>query len=387
MPLEAPLAPVAERVADLNARYKHHSATAVLEHALADPMVGSVALVSSFGAESVALLHMLSVMDRTTPVLFLDTEMLFEETLIYQREVAHKLGLQNIRLIRPDREQMFARDSAGNLHRSDPDACCALRKTEPLQNALVGFDGWITGRKRFQGQNRATLEFFEDEGGKRIKVNPLVHWTPQDVGDYITNNRLPRHPLVAGGYPSIGCAPCTSRVAPGEDARAGRWRGAEKEECGIHFVNGRMVRGNPADLSDASVIVSDDGFGSDDWAGGFEPLGAARTADAGLDLASDAMPENLAGLLEGISLIRVDFPSFADGRGFTIARQLRLMGYNGRLRARGHVIADQYAMARRAGFDEVEISADLAARQPEDQWRARADWRALDYQSRLRGAV
>ena len=391
MPLEAPLAPVAERVSDLNARYKHHSATAVLEHALSDPMVGSIALVSSFGAESVALLHMLSVMDRTTPVLFLDTEMLFEETLIYQREVAHKLGLQNIRLIRPNRDQIFARDTDGNLHRSDPDACCALRKTEPLQNTLDGFDSWITGRKRFQGQNRATLDFFENEDGKRIKVNPLVHWTPQDVSDYITNNRLPRHPLVAGGYPSIGCAPCTSQVAPGEDARAGRWRGAEKEECGIHFVNGKMVRATTAEISDANVdanvIVSDDGFGADDWTGGFAPLSEPHTDDIGLDLPSDTMPENLAGQLDDVTVIRVDFPSFADGRGFTIARQLRLMGYSGRLRARGHVIADQYAMARRAGFDEVEISADLAARQPEEQWRARANWQAHDYQSRLRGTV
>ncbi|MGJ8584627.1 MAG: phosphoadenylyl-sulfate reductase [Marinosulfonomonas sp.] len=243
MPLEQSLAPVAERVAELNARYRHHSATAVLEHALTDAQVGSISLVSSFGAESVALLHMLSVMDRSTPVLFLDTEMLFPETLTYQTDVAEKLRLTNVTVIRPDREQMFLRDTDANLHKSNPDACCALRKTEPLQKALLPFDAWITGRKRFQGSHRTTLEFFEDEGGKRIKVNPLVHWTPSDVQDYMTNNRLPRHPLVSQGYPSIGCAPCTSRVAPGEDARAGRWRGKEKEECGIHFVNGKLVRG------------------------------------------------------------------------------------------------------------------------------------------------
>jgi phosphoadenosine phosphosulfate reductase len=243
MPLEAPLAPAAERVGELNARYRHHGATAVLEHALSDPQVGTVAMVSSFGAESVALLHMLSVMDRSVPVLFLDTEMLFDETLSYQAEVAESLRLTNVQVIRPDRESVFHRDTDGLLHRRDPDACCALRKSEPLQRALGPYDAWIAGRKRFQGQDRIDLDFFENEAGKRIKVNPLVHWTPQDVQDYMTNNSLPRHPLVAQGYPSIGCAPCTTRVAVGEDARAGRWRGREKQECGIHFVDGQVVRG------------------------------------------------------------------------------------------------------------------------------------------------
>ncbi|MGR3289803.1 MAG: phosphoadenylyl-sulfate reductase [Paracoccaceae bacterium] len=246
MPLEAPLATLDERVAALNSRYRHHSAVAVLEHALADAQVGRIAMVSSFGAESVALLHMVSVIDRTLPVLFLDTEMLFPETLAYQTEVAEKLGLTDVQTIYPDREALLDRDIDGLLHQNNPDACCALRKTEPLQKALGGFDAWITGRKRFQGRDRMDLEFFENEKDKRIKVNPLVHWTPTDVQEYITNNRLPRHPLVAGGYPSIGCLPCTSRVAKGEDARAGRWRGREKEECGIHFVDGKMVRGTLA---------------------------------------------------------------------------------------------------------------------------------------------
>ncbi len=131
-------------------------------------------------------------------------------------------------------------------------------------------------------------------------------------------------------------------------------------------------------------IVTDQGFQSDDWTAPITALEDAREGH-GIDLPSSADPNELAGRLRNIPLIRVDFPSFADGRGFTIARQLRLMGFKGRLRARGHVIADQYAMARRAGFDEVEISDDLATRQPEDQWLFRADWRAHDYQSRLRG--
>ncbi len=134
-----------------------------------------------------------------------------------------------------------------------------------------------------------------------------------------------------------------------------------------------------------SVIVTDTGFASEDWTEGFTPLADATGGATALDLPSDTDPAALKDALEGVRMIRVDFPSFADGRGFTIARQLRLMGYDGRLRAKGHVIADQYAMARRSGFDEVEISADLAARQPEDQWQFRAQWQAHDYQARLRG--
>lgn len=243
MPLEAPLAPVEERAADLNRRYAHHSATDVLAHALTDPQVGLTALVSSFGAESVVLLHMVSLVDRTTPVLFLDTELLFPETLEYQRDVADRLGLANVQVIHPDRVQTFLRDTSGQLHASDPDACCALRKTEPLERALTPYDAWITGRKRYQGGRRAALDFFEAEGARRIKINPLAHWAVSDVQDYVQNNRLPRHPLVAKGFASLGCAPCTTRVAPGEDARAGRWRGLDKDECGIHFVDGKVVRG------------------------------------------------------------------------------------------------------------------------------------------------
>lgn len=134
-----------------------------------------------------------------------------------------------------------------------------------------------------------------------------------------------------------------------------------------------------------SVIVTDTGFAADDWTGGFThpSEAAANDCDYGIDLPSDTLPDALDALVHAC-MIRVDFPSFADGRGFTIAALLRRAGYKGRLRARGHVLADQYAMARRAGFDEVEISADLAARQPQDQWLARADWQNHDYQSRLR---
>ncbi|WP_424973688.1 phosphoadenylyl-sulfate reductase [Dinoroseobacter sp. S124A] len=251
MPLEAPLPPVGERVAHLNQRYRHHSATSVVERALGDPTVGRIALVSSFGAESVVLLHMIAKKAPKTPVLFIDTQMLFPETLAYQEKVARKLGLHRIEVIRAAPAALAAEDPDGLLHTRDTDACCDLRKTRPLETALEGYDAWITGRKRFQAGTRAALEFFEADGPARIKVNPLAHWDPADVQDYMINNRLPRHPLVAKGYPSIGCAPCTSPVKPGEDPRAGRWRDADKEECGIHFINGKVVRG-PLPKGDAA---------------------------------------------------------------------------------------------------------------------------------------
>ncbi|MEM6889462.1 MAG: phosphoadenylyl-sulfate reductase [Pseudomonadota bacterium] len=226
-------------VAELNQKLAHHSAPHVMETALRE--IRPLPLVSSFGAESVALLHLASMIDRDIPVIFIDTEMLFTETLVYQQEVAERLGLRNLRIIRS--QDIAARDPSGQLHRTDPDACCALRKTEPLQRALQGSNGWITGRKRFHSANRATLPFFEVEPESlRIKVNPLAHWRREDVADYIAENRLPKHPLVARGYPSIGCAPCTSPVSEDEELRARRWRGDEKDECGIHFVDGKLVR-------------------------------------------------------------------------------------------------------------------------------------------------
>ena len=136
-----------------------------------------------------------------------------------------------------------------------------------------------------------------------------------------------------------------------------------------------------------TVIVTDTGFGADDWTGGYTPANEAANDVMSWDVASETDPASLVDHLNGVAMIRVDFPSFADGRGFTIARQLRLAGYTGRLRARGHVISDQYAMARRSGFDEIEISYDLAARQPEADWLARANWQAHDYQARMRGTA
>ncbi|MFC3060417.1 phosphoadenylyl-sulfate reductase [Paenirhodobacter populi] len=235
---------IAQRAAALNDRYRHHAAVTVMEKALKDPEVGNVALVSSFGAESVVLLHMVSLISPGTPVLFVDTLMLFQETLDYQREVSRSLGLTDVRTITAEQAMLDLEDPDGTLHQFNTDACCALRKTVPLEQALSGFDAWITGRKRYQAATRAALDFFEVETPTRMKINPLAHWGREDLEEYMVQNRLPRHPLVAKGYPSIGCAPCTSPVKPGEDPRAGRWRGSQKTECGIHFIGGKIVRAN-----------------------------------------------------------------------------------------------------------------------------------------------
>lgn len=384
MPLENPIAPISDRVAELNTHYRNQSTTEVLRHALTDPMIGPIALVSSFGAEAVVLLHMISVIDRATPVIFVDTKMLFAETLAYQLKLTQDFGLSDVRRVSPQRDAVFHRDSENLMHLHDRDACCALRKSEPLEGVLGGFDAWISGRKRFQGGQRTKLELFENEDDLRIKINPLAHWSREDVADYITANNLPRHPLVAKGYPSIGCVPCTTSVGVGEDDRAGRWRGEEKNECGIHFANDGSV-----DRTPANVIVNDDGFAPDDWRSGYSAfdnlatLSEAQKAALSVDLPNDFDAAALLPWIDQIDLIRVEFPVFSDGRGFSLARQLRLLGYHGRLRAKGHVLADQYAMARRSGFDEVEIDPDIAERQPEAQWLARSAWQARDYQQKF----
>lgn len=168
-----------------------------------------------------------------TPVLFLDTGKHFAQTLSYRRLLAEKLGLQKVRDIPPDAEELAAEDPRGDLWRRDADRCCALRKVRPLDKSLQGFDAWITGRKQFHGGQRTQLPAFE-AAGRLVKVNPIARWTPEDLSAYAAAQALPPHPLVEQGYPSIGCWPCTHPVAPGEGPRDGRWRGSAKTECGIH---------------------------------------------------------------------------------------------------------------------------------------------------------
>jgi phosphoadenosine phosphosulfate reductase len=221
----------------LNNLFRGTSTQEMLRTVLGEHMVGDVAVVSSFGAESAALLHLVASVDSAVPVLFLDTGKHFPETLAYRDQLVEMLGLKDFRVLQPDAQILAERDASELRWSYDPDGCCEIRKVAPLARGLEGFDASITGRKAFQAKTRNALPRFEldtsDVQG-RLKVNPLADWTRADIDAYFAEHGLPQHPLVAQGYLSIGCAPCTSVVKPGEDPRAGRWRGWDKTECGIH---------------------------------------------------------------------------------------------------------------------------------------------------------
>lgn len=221
--------------ADLDARYGHLDAEAIVELAVERFRdAGGIATVSSFGADSAALLHMIARVDNGLPVLFLDTGQHFGETLEYRDQLADDLGLTDLRIIHPRPELLLERDPDGVLHRSDADQCCDIRKVEPMTRAVEPYAAWFTGRKRYQSATRAYMPLFEAVGS-RIRVNPLARWTTADQADYMRAHNLRENPLVAFGYLSIGCFPCTQPVRPGEDARSGRWAGLAKTECGIHL--------------------------------------------------------------------------------------------------------------------------------------------------------
>jgi phosphoadenosine phosphosulfate reductase len=194
-----------------------------------------LALVSSFGTESAALLKVMADVDPAIPVVFLDTGWLFEETLAYRDTLIATLGLRDVRSIKPLEETLSREDPDRELWFSDPDACCRIRKVEPLKRALAPFGAWINGRKRFQGGLRADIAVVEDDGA-RLKFNPFANVTREAIEAIFKGANLPPHPLTAKGFLSVGCMPCTSRTSPDEDARAGRWRGRAKTECGIHTV-------------------------------------------------------------------------------------------------------------------------------------------------------
>ncbi len=205
----------------------------IIETALKTVGRDKLALVSSFGTESAALLKVMADVDPAIPVVFLDTGWLFEETLAYRDTLIATLGLRDVRSIKPSEETLSREDPERDLWFSDPDACCRIRKVEPLARALAPFSAWINGRKRFQGGLRAELAVVEDDGAK-MKFNPFSNVAREEIEAIYRRANLPQHPLVASGYLSVGCMPCSSRTAPGEDARAGRWRGLAKTECGIH---------------------------------------------------------------------------------------------------------------------------------------------------------
>ena len=221
------------RAAALAAEYAEAAPEEILRVALKKEFTGQITLVSSFGAESAVLLHLAAQVDPDVPVVFLETGKHFAQTLSYRRKLAGQLGLTNIIDVRPDPAVLAAKDPAGDLWRADADTCCTIRKVEPLDHALGHYEAWITGRKQFHGGERLRLPVFE-YAGDHFKVNPIVRWAADDVTAYFEAHNLPKHPLIAQGYPSIGCWPCTHPVAEGEDVRAGRWRGQSKTECGIH---------------------------------------------------------------------------------------------------------------------------------------------------------
>lgn len=195
---------------------------------------GQIAVVSSFGAESAVLLHMISEIDPATPVLFLDTGKHFRATLDYRRDLVDRLGLLDVQDILPLEDSVKADDPFGALSMTDKDRCCFIRKVEPMARAVSPYRAWMTGRKQFQASTRNALPVFESVG-PRIRINPLARMSADDLRNYAQKHDLPVHPLTVQGYRSIGCMPCTRPVSEGEDQRAGRWSGSEKTECGIHL--------------------------------------------------------------------------------------------------------------------------------------------------------
>ena len=200
-----------------------------------DTFLKNPVLVSSFGADSTVLLHMLSLTKPDAQVVFLDTGFHFPETLAYRNQLVDTLGLTNVRSATVDPIAEKRLDARRRLHLNDPDGCCQLRKVSVLDRHLRMNDAWISGQRRSQSSTRSSVALVEvDESRGKLKFNPLANWSEGDIATYKAKHDLPEHPLVSKGFPSIGCNPCTSLVRDGEDQRAGRWRGQQKLECGLH---------------------------------------------------------------------------------------------------------------------------------------------------------
>ncbi len=360
----------------LNSMFAQKDASGVLRMAIEDLLADELAVVSSFGADSAVLLHMVSEIDPNLPILFLQTGRHFPQTLDYVKILSERLGLANVRLLAPDSDELVRFDPDEDLWKSDPNACCHIRKTAPLDKALGGFGGWVSGRKRYQTEERGTLSHFELTSDNRIKVNPLAYWEGADVAAYKKTHVLPEHPLFAEGFASIGCAPCTSAVTNGENPRSGRWRGLNKAECGIHFDVNRRI--SPA-MNKAELTLFRDGkFVADpwsEWAEGTAPVLAryvhvplvefvanraaylASLHPLGLLVGAGDDVMEVASDLGRFSSIAVEFPAFTDGRGYSSARLLaERLGYKGELRAVGDVLADQIPLMRRCGVNAFVVS-------------------------------
>ena len=360
----------------LNGMFDEMDGVGVLRQAVTEILPGNIAIVSSFGADSSVLLHMLAQVDRTLPVYFLETGKHFPETLAYVHTLGKRLGLTNVRWLRPDPSDLARFDPKGDLWETDPDSCCHIRKTEPLEAAIAPFGGWVTGRKRYQTAERGVLPHFELTGDDRIKVNPLAYFSDADVNAYKLEHGLPEHPLFAKGYRSIGCAPCTTIVPEGEDPRAGRWRGLNKKECGIHFdFNGAIARPKAAA---EKTLFKDGTFIADPfrpWAEGDDPATVrythvpvkvflenreavlANPQPLGLLVAPADKVEDVAADLGRFASVAISFPAFVDGRGYTSARLLvERFGYKGEVRAIGDVLMDQHTLMRRCGFNAFVVT-------------------------------
>jgi phosphoadenosine phosphosulfate reductase len=360
----------------LNGMFDEMDGPGVLRQAVTDLLPGDIAIVSSFGADSVVLLHMVAEVDPGLPVFFLETGKHFPETLAYVETLKARLGLTNVTALRPDPADIASFDPNGELWETDPDSCCHIRKTEPLELTVSSFGGWVTGRKRYQTAERGVLPHFELTSDDRIKVNPLAYFSDEDVAAYKARFGLPEHPLYAKGYKSIGCAPCTSMVADGEDARAGRWRGLDKKECGIHFdFNGAIARpmtGDHLTLWKSGKFIADP-FGP--LADGADPAAAryahiplpvflanreavlASPHPLGLLVAPADRIEDVAADLSRFASVAIGFPAFGDGRGYSTARLLaERFGYEGEIRAVGDVLMDQIPLMRRCGINAFVVT-------------------------------
>jgi len=368
-------------VVALNGMFDEMDAVGVLRYAAAEVLTGDLAIVSSFGADSAVLLHLVAQVDPSLPVYFLETGKHFAETLAYVETLKKHLGLINVIGIHPDPADVTRFDPEGTLWETDPDSCCHIRKTEPLEPITEQFGGWVTGRKRFQTKERGVLPHFELTSDDRIKVNPLAYFSDADVNAYKIEHGLPEHPLFAKGYKSIGCAPCTSVVAEGEDPRAGRWRGLNKKECGIHFdFNGAIAR--PMVHSEQSVadfnLWKDGAFIADPfkaWSEEDEPAVArykhvplpvflanreaflANPHPMGLLVVPGDKIEDVEADLGRFASIAIKFPAFTDGRGYSTARLLaERYHYVGEIRAVGDVLQDQIPLMRRCGINALVVT-------------------------------
>lgn len=360
----------------LNGMFDEMDGLGVLRQAATELLPGDLAIVSSFGADSAVLLHMVAQVDPSLPVFFLETGKHFPETLAYVETLKRELGLSNVTALTPSTADITRFDPRGDLWETDPDSCCHIRKTEPLDAAMDGFGGWVTGRKRYQTKERGVLPHFELTSDDRIKVNPLAYFSDADVNAYKVRHGLPEHPLFAKGYKSIGCAPCTTIVAEGEDPRAGRWRGLNKKECGIHFdFNGAIARPT---VTQELTLWKDGAFIADPfraWAEGDDPATVrythiplpvflanreavlANPHPNGLLVSPGERIEEAAGDLGRFASIAISFPAFTDGRGYTTARLLsERYRFTGEVRAVGDVLHDQIPLMRRCGINAFVVT-------------------------------